>query len=73
MAMWSKDGERMSAENGKVCCNCRHNIRTGEFGDIKCHCDIDGHYIGYVECFDHWCRRWAKSHKFDEEVNNERE
>jgi len=51
----------------RVCCNCRHNIRTGEVGNIECHCDIDGHYIGYVECFEHWCRRWAKDHTFDEE------
>ena len=50
----------------RVCCNCRHNIRTGEGGNIECHCDIDGHYIGYVECFEHWCRRWAKDHTFDE-------
>lgn len=32
----------MSDENGKVCCSCGHNIRTGEASDIKCHCDIDG-------------------------------
>jgi len=61
----------MSDANGKVCCNCKHNIRTDSGAYIRCHCDIDGHYIGYVECFEHWCRRWAKSHKFDEEAQNE--
>lgn len=52
----------MSAKNNKVCCNCRHNIRTS---DGECHCDIDGHYIGYIDCFEHWCRRWARDKKFD--------
>lgn len=37
-------------ERSRVCCNCRHNIRTGDPGKIKCHCDIDNHYIGYVRC-----------------------
>ena len=50
----------------RVCCNCRHNIRTDGGVNIECHCDIDGHYIGYLECFEHWCRRWAKDHTFDE-------
>lgn len=55
---------KMSMENGKVCCNCRHNIRTGETENIKCNCEIDNHYIGYLECFDGWCRRWASDEKF---------
>ena len=50
----------MSRENGKVCCNCQHNIRTGEIGKRKCNCDIDGHYIGYIECMTGWCRHWSK-------------
>lgn len=51
----------MSAENGKVCCNCRHDIRTKDkSGDIKNTCDIDGSYIGYVRCMTGWCRHWAK-------------
>lgn len=49
----------------RCCCNCRRNIRTGKPGEVSCHCEIDGHYIGYVECFEGWCRRWAKDHKFD--------
>lgn len=47
-------------ERSRVCCNCRHNIRTGDPGKIKCHCDIDNHYIDYVECFEGWCNRWSK-------------
>ena len=27
----------------------------GEWG----HMMIDGHYIGYVQCFTNWCRHWA--------------
>ena len=48
------------------CSNCRHNISTWDTGICEFYCDIDGHYIGYVECFEHWCRRWAKDHTFDE-------
>lgn len=50
----------------RCCCNCRRNIRVETKREIQCHCEIDGHYIGYVDCFEHWCRRWAKDHKFDD-------
>lgn len=50
----------MSVENGKVCCNCRHCIRIG---DWECECQEDGHYIGYVECMEGWCRHWATDEK----------
>ena len=56
-------------ERKRCCCNCRHDIRVprnGNQADIECICEIDGHYIGYIECFEHWCRRWAKDHKFDD-------
>lgn len=53
----------------RVCCNCRHNVRTKDTtGMIKCNCDIDGHYIGYVECFEHWCNHWSKG--VGKEVHN---
>ena len=56
----------------RCCCNCRHDIRERQKdGPVNCHCEIDGHYIGYLECFDGWCRRWAKDHTFDKEVDNE--
>jgi len=57
----------MSVENGKVCCNCRHNIRHYEDKGGACYCNIDNHYIGYYECMTGWCRRWAK----DKEVQND--
>lgn len=42
----------------KVCCNCKHNIRTGEAPDIENHCELDGSYIGYVKCMEHRCEHW---------------
>lgn len=53
----------MSVENNKVCCNCGHNIRTGKVPNIECHCEIDGSYIGYVQCMTYWCRHWSKEKK----------
>lgn len=47
-------------ERKRCCCNCNHDIRTeGKDGIIVCNCDVDNHYIGYVECFEGWCKRWA--------------
>ena len=37
----------------RCCCNCDHRMAD------KWHCDIDGHYIGYVECFEGWCHHWT--------------
>lgn len=42
----------------EVCCNCKHNIRTGEAPDIKCHCELDGSFIGYVKCMEYRCEHW---------------
>lgn len=56
----------MSEENGKVCCNCRHNIRHWDKEQCTCRCDLDNHYIGYVECMTGWCRRWAKDKNFSD-------
>ena len=53
----------------RCCCNCRHNIRYAKDSNplfIESHCEMDNHYISYVETFDGWCRHWAKDHKFDE-------
>ena len=52
----------------RCCCNCRHDIRTWDENMIcHNHCEIDGHYIGYVQCFEGWCRRWASDKKYWEE------
>lgn len=49
----------------RCCCNCRHNIRIPERTYVECRCEIDDHYIGYVDTFEGWCKRWAKDHKWD--------
>lgn len=60
----------MSEENGKVCCNCRHNIRIPKQIYIECHCAIDNHYIGYTECMLGWCRHWSKNKVGDTDGNS---
>ena len=45
--------EKTPIEKQRVCCNCRN--RKAE----KSQCMIDGHYIGYVQCFTNWCIHWA--------------
>ena len=45
----------------KVCCNCKHNIRTGEAPDLKSHCEVDGSYIGYVKCMEYRCEHWKEA------------
>lgn len=56
----------MGEDKRRVCCNCGNNIRKEEAsGRIQCYCAIDGHRIGYVACFEHWCRRWKKDRKWD--------
>lgn len=45
----------------KCCCSCTHNIRqTDENRIIRCYCEIDGHYIGYVACFENVCEKYEK-------------
>ena len=55
-------------ERKRVCCNCGNNIHIISDTDIvvRCECAIDGHYIGYLECFEYWCRRWKRDRKWDE-------
>ena len=56
----------MSEENGKVCCNCRHCIRTNVNNYVTCksyvmcHCDIDGSWLAYVTVMTHSCRHWSR-------------
>ena len=69
-----KQRRMVMADRKRCCCNCGRNIRheVAPYG-IECYCEIDGHYIGYIECFEGWCRRWKKSHTFDgmEELEGE--
>ena len=57
------------ADRKRVCCNCGNNNRIeDQYGRVThCECAIDGHYIGYVACFEHWCRRWKRDRKWDGE------
>lgn len=52
----------MSAENGKVCCNCRHCIRShDEKYDITvCRCEKYDRYLSYAEIMGGWCKAWKK-------------
>ena len=54
------------SDRKRCCCNCERNIRREVAAHgIECYCEIDGHRIGYIECFEGWCRRWKKDHTFD--------
>lgn len=52
----------MSVETGKVCCNCRHNIRSYDKKNnmIVCHCEVHSQYLSYMEVMEGSCRHWAK-------------
>lgn len=53
----------MSEQNGKVCANCRHNIRfayRGDATDIRCYCHITHKPIDYVQGMTGWCRHWSR-------------
>ena len=55
----------------RCCCNCGHDIRVPckDNPNMVDHneCEIDGHYIGYLDCFEHWCNRWCKDKKFKDD------
>ena len=55
----------MMEQRKRCCCNCGNCQRIDKGTHKETRCAIDGHYIGYVECFEHWCRRWKKDHTFD--------
>lgn len=46
-------------KESECCCSCKHNIRKKDKNkNIYCECEIDGHYIGYVACFETVCEEW---------------
>ncbi len=56
----------MSAENGKVCSNCRHCKRYyDEGGMCHCKCEVIGKWLSYIRVAEGWCKHWAK----DTELN----
>ena len=46
----------------RKCVSCGHNIRTQ---NGECHCDLDNRYIGYIQCFEYWCKHWKRDRKWD--------
>nr|DAF50473.1 MAG TPA: hypothetical protein [Myoviridae sp. ctuIn11] len=55
----------MNEERKRVCCNCGNCIRYPTKDGIRCRCAIDDHYIDYLQCFEHWCRRWKRDRTWD--------
>lgn len=65
----------MQNERQRCCCNCGNNIRKKDSsGMVKCECSFDNHNIGYIECFEDWCRHWKKDRSWenDDAERNER-
>ena len=52
----------MTATKKKCCCNCVHDIRVKDEQDRVHHneCEIDGHWIGYIACFELRCDHWKE-------------
>lgn len=60
----------MGNDRKYVCCNCGNNIRTQiDEAHVRCNCQIDGHYIGYLDNFEHWCNRWRKDKSWEVKNN----
>lgn len=55
----------MSAENKKVCCNCRHCIRRRDekYDMIVCRCEKYDRYLSYAEVMGGLCKGWKKKEK----------
>ena len=52
---------RMSAENGKVCCNCLHCIRARNLHDrVLCICEVYDKILSYSQVMGECCKQWSK-------------
>ena len=51
----------MSAENNKVCCNCRHCIRSHDkkYDIIVCRCEVHDVYLSYARVMGSVCKKWV--------------
>ena len=49
-----------ASDDLKCCLSCDHNIRKHDGIDIETHCEVDGHYIGYVANFESVCEEWEE-------------
>ena len=52
----------MSAENGTVCCNCAHCIRSHDkkYDIIVCRCEKYDRYLSYAWVMGGWCNEFKK-------------
>ena len=52
----------MSVKTGKVCCNCRHYVKSNDekYNRIVYRCDKYDRCLSYVDVMTGWCRRWAE-------------
>ena len=54
-------GNKSSAKIPRCCCTCDRNKRVKDENSmvVRCECEIDGHYIGYVAAFEYSCKRYV--------------
>jgi len=59
----------MSVKNNKICCNCRHCIRSRDpkYNIIVCRCEVKGRYLNYASVMEGWCKRWSKEKEGENE------
>ena len=52
---------RKKTKIDRCCCTCDRNIRVKDENGMVTHCEclIDGHYISYIDTFEHSCHRYA--------------
>ena len=48
----------------RMCINCGRR----DLWDYGSRCGYDGHYIGYLETWDEWCRHWKKDKRKPGEI-----
>ena len=49
-----------AVKESECCCSCRHNLRKHDERQawIYCECEVDGHYIDYIACFESVCDKY---------------
>lgn len=59
----------MSVEDEKVCCNCKHCIRSRDekYDIVVCHCEVNKAYLSYAEVMAGWCNGWKR--RTDEQID----
>ena len=52
----------MSVDTSKVCCNCKHCIRSRDekYDMIVCYCDVHKMYLSYAQVLGSVCGDWEK-------------